>query len=138
MITALGFGAAYSLLGILLLVAGFYVLDILTPGHLGKHLAEGESYNAGIMVAAGFLGLGAVIFTVIWHNADAGFGPALAWTAAFGVLGIVLQAVSFLVLELVTPGSLRATVVAPGLHPAGIAAAAAQLAVSAIICASIA
>ena len=138
MITALGFGAAYSLLGIALLVAGYYVLDLLTPGHLGKHLTKGNSYNAGLMVAAGFLGLGAVIATVIWHNADAGFGPALAWTAAFGVLGIVLQAVSFLVLELVTPCSLREIVVSPGLHPAGIAAAAGQIAVSLIICASIA
>lgn len=138
MTTALVFGAAYSVLGIALLVAGYYVLDLLTPGHLGTHLTQGDSYNSGIMVAAGFLGLGAILFTVIWHNAGAGFGPALGWTAAFGLLGIVLQAVSFLVLEAVTRGNLREIVVAPGLHPAGIAAAAAQLAVSAVICASIA
>ena len=84
------------------------------------------------------LGVGAILFTVIWHNAGAGLGPALGWTLAFGLLGIVLQAVSFVVLDLVTPGSLREIVVSPGLHPAGIAAAAAQIAISLIICASIA
>ena len=138
MITALGFGAAYSLLGLFLLVAGFYILDLLTPGRLGAHMTRGDSFNAGVMVAAGFLGVGAILFTVIWHNAGAGLGPALGWTLAFGLLGIVLQAVSFVVLDLVTPGSLREIVVSPGLHPAGIAAAAAQIAISLIICASIA
>ena len=80
MITALGFGAAYSLLGLFLLVAGFYMLDLLTPGRLGAHLTRGDSFNAGVMVAAGFLGVGAILFTVIWHNAGAGLGPALGWT----------------------------------------------------------
>lgn len=138
MTTALLFGTAYSLLGIALLAAGFHVLDLLTPGRLGKHLTRGDSYNAAVMVAAGFLGLGAILFTVIWHNAGAGFGPALGWTAAFGLLGIVLQAASFLVLEVVTRANLREIVVSPGLHPAGVVAAAAQIAVSAVICASIA
>lgn len=136
MITALGFGAAYSLVGIALLVLGFFVLDLLTPGRLGQHLEA--SFNAGLMVAAGFLGLGANLFTVIWHNADAEFGPALLWTVAFGVLGVVLQALSILVLDLITPGKLREIIVSPGISPAGIASAASQLAVSAVICAAIA
>ncbi|WP_168581211.1 DUF350 domain-containing protein [Gephyromycinifex aptenodytis] len=138
MMTALGFGAAYSLLGLVLLIAGFYVLDLLTPGRLGERLTQGNSYNAGLMVGAGFIGLGAILATVIWHNAGSGFGPSLQWTLAFGVLGIVLQAVCFLVLDLFTPGSLSEIVVSDGLHPAGIAAAAAQIAISLIVCASIA
>lgn len=138
MITALLFGATYSLLGIALLVVGFYVIDALTPGRLGSHLTETGSINAGLVVAAEFLGVGAIVFTTIWTNADAGFGPALGWTAAFGLLGIALQAVSFVILDAVTPGSLREIAVSHGLHPAAIVAAAAQLAVSAIVVASIA
>ena len=91
-----------------------------------------------VVVSAGFLGLGAVIFTAIWRNAAAGFGSALGWTAAFGALGVLLQIVSFLVLDRLTPGSLRDLVVSPRLHPGSFVAGAAQLSVSAIVCASIA
>ncbi len=139
LLAGLAYGASYSLLGILLLMLGFAALDAVTPGHLGRHLTDGEgSANAAVVVSAGFLGLGAVIFTAIWRNADAGFGSALGWTAAFGALGVLLQIVSFLVLDRLTPGSLRDLVVSPRLHPGSFVAGAAQLSVSAIVCASIA
>ncbi len=139
LLTALTFGAAYSLLGSALLVAGFVALDLVTPGRLGHHLTgEEASPNAAVVMSAGFLGLGAIVFTAIWRNAAAGLGPALGWTAAFGLLGVVLQAVSFLVLDALTPGRLRDLVVGARLHPAAFVAAAGQVAVSAIVCASIA
>ena len=52
--------------------------------------------------------------------------------------GVLLQIVSFLVLDRLTPGSLRDLVVSPRLHPGSFVAGAAQLSVSAIVCASIA
>ena len=55
----------------------------------------------------------------------------------FGILGVVLQAVAFLVLDLITPGSLGTALVQVGFHPASLVSAAGQLAVSAIIVASI-
>ncbi len=138
MLDSLLYGGAYSLVGIALLALGYLAFDLLTPGHLGRHIYEHRSANAAAVVSSAFLGLGAVTFTAIWTNADSGFGQALLWTVGFGLLGIVLQLVSFVILDLLTPGSLRALVVEPGLHPGALVAAASMLAVSAVVCASIA
>ena len=138
MLSSLLFGAAYSLLGIALLAAGFFALDLLTPGKLGHQIWQERSVNASVVLSAGFLGLGAIEFTAIWTNAESGFGSALLWTLAFGLLGIVLQVVSFLVLDVLTPGKLGHVVVERVFHPASVVTAASQLAVSAIIVAAIA
>ncbi len=138
MLESLGYGAAYTLVGIALLAVGFVVLDLLTPGHLARHIYEERSVNAGIVASGGFLGLGAVLFTAIWRNADSGFGEALGYTVAFGALGIVLQAVAFLLLEVLTPGRLRELVVLREFHPASLVTAASQVSVAGIIAASIA
>ncbi|MCB1254779.1 MAG: DUF350 domain-containing protein, partial [Austwickia sp.] len=60
-----------------------------------------------IIVAAIFMGLGAIEAVAIYTNGAANFGSAFGWTAGFGVVGILLQAISFLILDAVTPGSLR-------------------------------
>ncbi|GAA1822683.1 DUF350 domain-containing protein [Planosporangium flavigriseum] len=137
MLASLGYALAYTVVGIALLAGGFFALDLLTPGRLGKHIYENRSVNAAIVLASGFLGLGAVTFTAIWTNATSGFGSALAWTVVFGVFGIALQALAFVVLDLITPGKLGEIVVQVPFHPASLVTAASQLAVSAIIVASI-
>ena len=137
MLASIGYAVAYTGVGILLLVVGAVALDLLTPGHLARHIYEERSVNAGIALAAGFLGQGAIAFTTIWTNATSGFGRALLYTVVFGVLGVVLQAVAFLVLDLITPGRLGTHLMEPVFHPASLVSAAVQLAVSAIIVASI-
>jgi uncharacterized membrane protein YjfL (UPF0719 family) len=134
---SIGFAAAYTGVGIALLALGFYALDLLTPGHLAKHIYENRSVNAALTLAAGFLGQGAVVFASIWTNATSGFGQALLYTVAFGVLGVLLQAVAFLALDLVVPGRLGQHLMEPTFHPASLVSAAVQLAVAGIIVASI-
>jgi uncharacterized membrane protein YjfL (UPF0719 family) len=136
-LASIGYAAAYTGVGIVLLVLGFYVLDLLTPGHLGRHIYENRSVNAALTLAAGFLGQGAIVFASIWTNATSGFGRALLYTVVFGVLGVLLQAIAFLVLDLITPGRLGTHLMEPAFHPASLVSAAVQLAVSAIIVASI-
>ncbi len=137
MLESIGYAVAYTGVGIALLTLGFFALDLLTPGHLGRHIHEQRSVNAAVVLAAGFLGQGAVVFATIWTNATSGFGQALLYTVIFGVLGVVLQAVAFLVLDLITPGRLGAHVTEVAFHPASLVLGAAQLAVAAIIVASI-
>jgi uncharacterized membrane protein YjfL (UPF0719 family) len=134
---SLGYAVAYTGVGILLLVVGAVALDLLTPGHLARHIYEERSVNAAIALAAGFLGQGAIAFTTIWTNATSGFGTALGYTVVFGLVGIALQVVAFVVLDLLTPGKLGATLMQVPFHPASLVTAAATLAVSAIIVASI-
>ncbi len=137
MLQSIGFAVAYTGVGIALLALGFFALDLLTPGHLGRHIHEQRSVNAALVLAAGFLGQGAIVFASIWINATSAFGEALLYTVVFGVLGVVLQAVAFVVLDLITPGKLGAHVTEIAFHPASLVLAAVQLAVSAIIVASI-
>ena len=136
MLANIGYAVAYTGVGILLLVVGALALDLLTPGHLARHIYEERSVNAGIALAAGFLGQGAIAFTTIWTNATSGFGQALLYTVVFGVLGVVLQAVAFLVLDLLTPGKLGRHVTEVAFHPASLVLAAVQLSVAGIVVAS--
>ena len=137
MLASIGYAVAYTGVGLLLLVVGAIALDLLTPGHLARHIYEERSVNAAIALAAGFLGQGAIAFTTIWTNATSGFGTALGYTVVFGLVGIALQVVAFVVLDLLTPGKLGATLMQVPFHPASLVTAAATLAVSVIIVASI-
>ena len=137
MLASIGYAVAYTGIGILLLVVGAIALDLLTPGHLARHIYEERSVNAAIALAAGFLGQGAIAFTTIWTNATSGFGTALGYTVVFGLVGVALQVVAFVVLDLLTPGKLGATLMQVPFHPASLVTAAATLAVSVIIVASI-
>ena len=136
MLASIGYAVAYTGVGIVLLTLGFLALDLLTPGHLGRQIHEERSVNAGIVLAAGFLAQGLVIFSAIWNNATSGFGQALLYTVVFGVLGVVLQAVAFVVLDLLTPGKLGRHVTEVAFHPASLVLAAVQLSVAGIVVAS--
>jgi hypothetical protein len=137
LLQSIGFAVAYTGVGIALLALGFFALDLLTPGHLGQRIIVDRSINASLVIAAGFLGQGGIIFASIWINGTSAFGLALLYTVVFGIVGVVLQAVAFLVLDLITPGKLGAYVTEVVFHPASLVLAAAQLAVAAIIVASI-
>lgn len=138
MLEDIGYSLAYAGVGVAMLGIGFVVLDLLTPGKLARHIWEDRSLSAGIVLSAGFLGLGGIIFTTIWRHSGAGLGEELQWTVTFGLLGIAIQAVAYLLLDLATPGRLGDAVCEERLHPAALVTGAMQLAVSFIVIASIA
>lgn len=133
----LGRTSAFGALGLVLLVLGIVLVDVLTPGKLRRQIWEERNRNAALLLSSALLGIGGIVFTSIWTTYD-DFGKGLLSTAAFGVLGLVLMAVAFLVLDLVTPGKLGAIVVDPEPHPAVWVTASCNLAVAAIVAASIA
>jgi uncharacterized membrane protein YjfL (UPF0719 family) len=129
----------YLGVGIALLILAAFVVDLLTPGRLVSHVVNERSWSAAVVLAAALVGQGLVIFTAIWTNATTGFGEALLWTVTFGLLGVVLSAVAFTVVDLLTPGRLGEIVAQPGpVQPVALVTAAAHLAVAAIVIASIA
>lgn len=131
------YAVVYLGVGIALLILAAIVVDLLTPGRLVTHVVD--SYSSALVLAAALIGQGLVIFTAIWTNAEAGFGDALLWTLAFGLLGVVLTAVAFLVVDLLTPGKLGDILAQPGpVQPVALVTAAAHLAVAGIVIASIA
>ncbi|AXE24364.1 DUF350 domain-containing protein [Streptomyces globosus] len=136
-IDGLGRTSAYGALGMVLLILGIVLVDVLTPGKLPKLIWEERNRNAAITLSSALLGIGGIVFTSIWTTYD-DFGKGLMSTAAFGLLGLVLMAIAFVVLDWVTPGKLGAIVVDPQPHPAVWVTACCNLSVAAIVAASIA
>ncbi|MFE9396691.1 DUF350 domain-containing protein [Streptomyces flavidovirens] len=136
-INGLGRSAAYGALGVVLLTLGIFLVDALTPGKLGRQIWEQRNRNAALLLSSALLGIGGIVFTSIWTTYN-DFGKGLVSTAAFGVLGLVMMAVAFLVVDLVTPGKLGETLVQDEPHPAVWVTASCNVAVAAIVSASIA
>jgi hypothetical protein len=101
--------------------------------------AASGSGSAALVTSAWLLGTGAIVFTAIWTNGETSLGRALGWTVVFGIVGIVVNTVMLLAVDAVTPGRLGEIVCAPGAAvPLAWVTAAAAIAVSAVVCASIA
>ena len=125
---------AYSGVGLVVLVIGFFVLDLLTPGKLGQLVMEGNP-GAGLLAATGLASLGLILYFAI-HFTGAGW-DGLDDAAIFGLVGVVVQAVGFFVLDLVIPGKLGDHCFTPTLHPAAYVTAGIQVSVALIVCASL-
>lgn len=130
-------GLTYGLVGTALMMIGFVVVDLLTPGRLGELIWTERNRNAAIVLGSGLIAIGAIVTTAIATSFD-DFGRGLASTVGYGLLGIALMAVSFVVLDLLTPGKLGAIVVDREPHPAAWVTASSHIAIGAIVCAAIA
>jgi uncharacterized membrane protein YjfL (UPF0719 family) len=125
---------AYSGVGLVVLVVGFIVLDLLTPGKLGQLVMEGNP-GAGLLAATGLASLGLILYFAI-HFTGAGW-DGLDDAAIFGLVGVLVQAVGFVILDLLIPGKLGDHCFNPTLHPAAWVSAGIQLSVALVVCASL-
>ena len=55
----------YTILGLIMCVIGFKVVDWLIPGHLARQIAEEKNLAAGIVAAALILGICIIIAAAI-------------------------------------------------------------------------
>ena len=126
---------AYAGVGIGILLVGYFVLDALTPGHLGRQVVAEANINAGILVAAAMISLGLIEWFAIYFT-GAGW-DGLDDAAVFGLVGVGLQAVGFMLLDAITPGKLGDICVSKNFHPASLVSASVQLGVGLIVCAAL-
>ena len=127
---------AYAGVGLALLVGGYLVLDLLTPGKLGNLVYVEHNKNASRMVIAHLIAVTLVIVSAAVTSFGGTFG-ALLDMAVFGALAILLQAVAFKVLDVATPGHLGKIVTAPEPCPASTVAAAWSVAVGVVLAVAI-
>jgi uncharacterized membrane protein YjfL (UPF0719 family) len=125
---------AYTGVGLAILVAGFYVLDVMTPGKLGTLVMEGNP-GAGLLAGVSLFSLGLIQFFAIYFT-GAGW-DGLDDALVFGLVGVVAQAVAVFILDLLIPGKLAEHCFHPTLHPAAWVTAGVQLSVALIVCASL-
>jgi uncharacterized membrane protein YjfL (UPF0719 family) len=137
LLSGAGRSLVFGLLGIGLMAVGYLLVDLLTPGKLRDLIFVERNPNAGLLLAANQLGIAAIVFTAIFTSYD-DFGEGLASTAIFGLIGIVIMGVAFVVLDLMTPGKLGEVICSPERHPAALVSAASHFGAALIICACIA
>lgn len=131
-----GAAAAYSGLGFVLMVLGFVLVDVLTPGNLRHQIWVERNRNAALLVSANMLGVGIIVATAIWTSGGA-IGQALVSSAVYGIIGLVAMALAFLLLEFATPGEFRGVVNEHELHPGVWVSAAVHIAVAAVVAAAL-
>jgi uncharacterized membrane protein YjfL (UPF0719 family) len=108
---------AYSAVGIVLMVLGFYIVDWLTPGKLGELIWTRRNRNAALLVASNTLGVGLIVVGAIWAS-EGRLLEGVVSTLVFGVIGLIAMAVAFIVLDALTPGKLGETVFSEEMQPA--------------------
>jgi uncharacterized membrane protein YjfL (UPF0719 family) len=123
---------AYLGVAVVLLALGFYVLDLLSPGRLSSVIMNDRNRNAARVAAAGMLGLAIVIGTAVLTTND-DFTSGIVTTAVFGLVGVLLQAAVFVILDKLTPGKLGDVVCDPEDHPGSYLIAASLLAAGIIV-----
>ena len=134
--TEVGIAATYGLVGLVLMAVGFALVDILTPGNLREQVWVERNRNAAVLLASNLIGVGAIVATAIAASEN-DWGAGLVSTLAYGLLGLVLMGLSFVVIDTVTPGGRGAVMQEEATHPAVVVNAASPLAVAAIVSVSI-
>lgn len=113
---------AYFAAGILVLVVGFVVLDLLTPGKLRELVFLENRAGAASLAIAQQIALGMIIVSVI-RASDDRLWVGISETLIYGAIGIVAQALALLALEALVPGRFRDVVMDAKLRPRAVMAA---------------
>ena len=130
-------GLLYGAVGIGLMMAGFAVIDLLTPGRLGQALVVERRRDVGIVTASAMLAIGAIVTSAILASGGE-LDRGLTQTAGYGAVGIVLLGVAFWAVDRLTPGRLGEILTDEHEDPAvAYVTGASLLAVGAIIAAAI-
>jgi len=132
-----GRSVVFGLIGIGLMAVGFVLVDVLTPGKLRDLIWVDRNPNAALLLAANQLGIAVIVFTAIFTS-YADFVQGLLSTLIFGVIGIGIMGVAFIVLDLLTPGKLGDVICTPEPHPGARVSAASHFGAALIVCACIA
>ncbi|MFZ0230303.1 MAG: DUF350 domain-containing protein [Mycobacterium sp.] len=126
----------YFLVGTAVLIIGFTVVDVLTPGNLRQLVFIDRRPNAVVLACANYIALAAVIISAI-ANSYSQLGQGLVGVAVYGLIGVVLQGIALLTLHFVIPGNFHEHVDEPELHPAAFAVAVMLLAVGGVTAAAL-
>ena len=127
---------SYFLVGTAVLILGFIMVDVLTPGKLRQLVFIDRRPNAVMLACANYIALAAVIISAI-ANSYSQLGQGLVGVAVYGLIGVVLQGIALLSLHFIIPGDFHEHIDEPELHPAAFAVAVMLLAVGGVTAAAL-
>jgi Domain of Unknown Function (DUF350) len=120
---ALGRGAlailAYAGLGVVLLVAGYYAIDLATPGRLTTIIRTDRNPNATLLAACGVFAVALIVAASIWASGGRLIEGLLS-TLVFGAVGIAAQVIASIVFDKLVRIEVRSLVHEARLQPAAI------------------
>ena len=109
----------YAILGVLLLLLGYFVVDWTTPGKLGAIIRTEHNPNAAMLAASGVAGVALIVVAAIFTSGG-NLVDGLTETLVFGIVGILAQAVASLVFERVIGMDPRRLMSEQALSPASV------------------
>ncbi|MBQ1074224.1 MULTISPECIES: DUF350 domain-containing protein [Micromonospora] len=127
---------AYGAVGVLLMGIGYVLVDLATPGRLNQLIWTERNRNAALLLASNLAGVGIIVVAAIAASDD-DFVLGIVGASAYGILGLVIMAAAFVLLDVATPGKLGEILVDQQPHPAVWVSAVVHLATGAIIAAAI-
>jgi len=81
----------YAIVGLVLMMIGFYAIDLTTPGPLRKMVDAGKP-NAIVVAAAGMVSMAFIVVLAIYASSGK-LVEGLIGSAIFGLVGIIAQVV---------------------------------------------
>jgi len=126
----------YFVVGMAVLLVGFLMVDVLTPGKLRQLVFIDRRPNAVVVAGAMYIALTTVIVTAI-VNSYSQLGQGLIGVAVYGLMGVVLLGIALLTMHMVIPGNFHEHVDDPELHPGSFAVALILLAVGGVTAAAV-
>ncbi|MEV4422447.1 DUF350 domain-containing protein [Patulibacter sp. NPDC049589] len=136
LLNGLGSAAAYSVVGLIVLIAGFVAVDLATPGDLRRQIWDDRNKDLTAVLASG-LAANTMTVVVAILSSDDDLGKGLVDAFGYGLLGVILIGFVFKVVDLLTPGDLGEMVAHDDHHPAVWITVVTHLAVGAVVAASI-
>ncbi|WP_329017248.1 DUF350 domain-containing protein [Micromonospora rifamycinica] len=127
---------AYGVVGVVLMAIGYVLVDVATPGKLHELIWTERNRNAALLLTSNLAGVGIIVVAAIAASED-DFLLGLVGSAAYGIVGLVIMALAFVLLDALTPGKLGTLLVDPQPHPAVWVSSVVHLATGAIIAAAI-
>lgn len=127
---------AYSAVGIVLMALGFILVDIITPGNLREQIWLQRNRNASILLGSNLLGIGLIVAAAIFAS-EGRLLQGLAYSFVYGIIGLIVMGVAFLLLDLMTPGKLGQILVDKENHPAVWVSSSMHLAVAFVVVAGL-
>jgi hypothetical protein len=132
-----GIGAIllYAVLGVLLMLLGFWAIDATTPGKLNRMVRQGLP-NSVLVTSAGMVSMAFIIVTAIWTSTGT-LLEGLLGALIYGLVGIIAQVGGVRLLEWVTGIQIGPVLRSEVLEPEAWVVAAAHVALGLVVAVAI-
>lgn len=125
----------YAIVGLVLMIIGFYAIDLTTPGPLRKMVDAGKP-NAIVVAAAGMVSMALIVVVAIYASSGK-LVEGLVGSAIFGIVGLIAQVVMMRIATLVIGIDMNALFDADEFSYDSLMVAAAQFALGIVVAVAI-